>query len=327
LTKRITALSALTAHTALTALGLLGLLALLGLFGLTVACAPEFDRASILGDELQVIAIRSTPPEVRPGETVQLDALIHLPASDPDPNVLWFVCVPEVGDTLTSCVANNLMVNPMPGFCAADPAARLCIASTDATAMYTVPVDAFPDDGEEHTIFVTMMAMTGAEYAAECQEALLNGAPTEHCHIALKRIVVSEGDGLNVNPVLSRIYMNGQPADPTQPFTVPIAGADPGDVRLDLVASADATSIDEMTPIDEPPGPAQLWLTWYADCGELETDSVWLECEPATSTEDATCFHDEVVWQPQVTGLCTVHAVVRDLAGGIGFISQPFLIE
>lgn len=303
------------------------LFSMLSTLGLMVACAPEFDRASILGDELQVIAVRSTPPEVRPGETVQLDALIHIPDSDPDPLMLWFVCVPEVGDSLTSCVANNLMVNPMPGLCAADPAARLCIASTDATAMYTVPGDAFPDDGEEHTVFVTLMAMTGAEHTAECQEALVRGAPTEHCHLTLKRIVVFAGDGLNVNPVLARIYLNGQPADPTQPLTVSIGGADPGEVEFNVQASADATSIDEMTPIDEPPGPARLWLTWYADCGEFETDSVWLDCEPATSTEDATCFHEEVVWKPEITGPCTVHAVVRDLAGGTGFISQPFLIE
>ncbi len=43
------------------------------------SCVPDFGPASQLNETVQVLAVRAHPPEVAPGESVRLDALMHWP--------------------------------------------------------------------------------------------------------------------------------------------------------------------------------------------------------------------------------------------------------
>src|SRR5262245_18177166 len=48
-------------------------------------------------DRLRVLAVRATPAEPRPGETITLDAYTYDPDGD-ELGILWFGCLPDATD-------------------------------------------------------------------------------------------------------------------------------------------------------------------------------------------------------------------------------------
>ncbi|MFH2007992.1 MAG: hypothetical protein ABI333_15525 [bacterium] len=296
------------------------------LLAITTACLDDMREASELIDAGQVIGVRATPPEVNPGDRVTLDALVHWPSGEP--TLVWLVCVPDVGDTLMSCLSNQLGQSLEPPLCDLDPSARLCLAGMNDTVNYRVPEGIFPDDGEDHTFFVNLLATDGGDIAS-CSDTLMGGAPTDTCLLSIKRVVVSYKDPaeLNVNPIASRFTLQGRDLDPDAVETVDSTEPDIEDFELRVGFIVDAASVDELFPPDEEPTSYELVVSWFADCGAVEKEKSFVYCSPLEDTGEPFCEPAVVTWTPKTTGECTFHAVVRDLRGGVGFVSQRFLVQ
>lgn len=291
---------------------------------LLVAACEKFPPASELGDDHQVLVIRATPPELAPGDTVLLDALVHWPGGQP--TLFWLVCVPDVSDNIMSCLSAHLPPGSAPPLCADDPAARACIAGVGDTAVYTVPADAFPDDGEQRTFFVYMLAAGGPDGMVQCQDTLAGGAPTFDCLLSLKRVVVSTRDPANVNPVVTGLIVADETADPSAVVEVDAGDADLEKYKVSLGVTLDATSVDELVGS---PGaedePARLTVQWFTTCGGVDDPIAYLE---VTADGSGGLTYDTVLtqWKPKQTGDCVVHAVVRDDLGGAGFLTQQLSV-
>ncbi len=288
-------------------------------------CMPDFRGASELDETNQVLAVRATPPEVNPGDTVTLDALVHWPAGTP--MLFWLVCIPDVGDTFLSCLSNRVGDATDPPFCAEDPTARLCLAGVGDSVDFTVPESIFPDDGLDHTFFVNMLA-SGADFET-CAEVMMGGAPTPDCLLSLKRVVVSYRDPaeLNVNPELSHFVVDGVDFDPDVVVNIDADEDNVDDIRLEVSVTAEATSINELYPPGEDPSPFDLVVSFFTTCGRVSLEKVFLSCGPNEVTAEPQCEPTSVFWRPETTGPCTFHAVIRDGNGGLGWLTQQFEIQ
>lgn len=295
-----------------------------GLLFVSLAACETFPPASELSHENQVLALRATPPEVHPGSRVNLDALVHWPAGAP--TLSWLVCLPDVTDDLVTCLPNHLPESSLPPLCADAPAARACVAGVGDAVGYTVPADAFPDDGVQHTIFVYMLASAGANGFGECVDTLAGGPPTFQCLLSIKRVVVSHREPANRNPVPTALVVDGVSLDASALAELDLGGADLETHTLSLGITLDATSIDEVdqtAPSEDEP--ARLTVQWFSTCGELADPIVNLE---VAADGGGGIVHDAELtrWKPKQTGACLVHAVVRDENGGAGFFTQRIRI-
>jgi hypothetical protein len=264
-----------------------------------------------------MLGLRATPPEIAPGEEVVLDALVHWP--DATPTLVYLVCIPDVGDSLTSCVMNRFSGDQPPPMCSADPAARLCLAGLGDVGRYTLPEGFFPDDGEPHTFFVTALATPGVEGLAECSETLMTGRPSSTCLMGLKRVSVSFAASRNVNPEVAALTVSGETADASVVFPLALGGVAADAFSLALAVQADVDTVDELAGATEP---FDLVVSWFTDCGSVSASQGFLPCTPGEG-----CAPAAITWKPRTSGECAVHAVLRDARGGIGWRSQRFLIQ
>jgi hypothetical protein len=305
--------------------GLVACLVVGGVHAVGAGCVPDFRSASELDETNQVLAVRVTPPEVNPGGTVTLDALVHWPEGAP--MLYWLVCIPDVGDTFMSCLSGRLDSTMDTPFCGVDPADRLCLAGVGDSVDYTVPESIFPDDGEDHTFFVNMLA-AGADIET-CAEVMMGGAPTSDCLLSLKRVVVSYRDPaeLNVNPELAHFVFDGSALDPAAVATVDSTAENIDDLRLEISVTAEATSIDEVYPPGGDPSPFDLVVSFFTTCGQISAEKVFLSCAPSEPTGEPRCEPAGVFWRPETTGPCTLYAVLRDGNGGLGWLTQQLEIR
>jgi hypothetical protein len=293
--------------------------------GTAAGCGDPFRSVSELDETPQVLAVRAEPPELGPGEEVTLDALVHWPGGQP--LLFWLVCIPNIGESFTTCLQNQFGQLAEPPSCQAEPGARFCVAGVGPSATYRVPQGVFPDDGETHTFFVNMLATSGVEGLEGCAETLSGGAPSEDCLLSLKRVVVTYSDGRNVNPLVSHMTLDGSALAPGQAALVEQAGAGTDDLAFEIGVALDPASVDELFPQGEPPLEFTLVVSWFTDCGRLGVESSFLACWPEVDGGGPGCETPEVRWKPGSSGLCSVHAVVRDGRGGTGFLTQEFEIR
>lgn len=292
----------------------------------SASCVPDFGPASQLNETVQVLAVRAQPPEVVPGESVRLDALIHWPGDSPD--YLWLVCVPSAADTLETCVSNRLgaggVLLPL---CASAPGASLCYASRDATALYTVAMDIELDEEGRSSIFVELVVGDDVD-SEDCVRAYRDLDPPARCLVAVKRLAVSV-QSANVNPALRPLEVDGQPVDATSLVTLDPAGGEGDDLAVDLSVRVVGQTVDELGGDDpaDPPGEARLPVAWYTTCGSINEDTGNVVCQPPLAGEvDPTCEPVTAVWKPKTSGECTVHVTVRDGRGGVAWITQRFVV-
>jgi len=293
-------------------------------FAAGAGCVPDFRDASELDDTNQVLAVRATPPAVNPGGTVTLDALVHWPEGAP--TLYWLVCIPDVGDTFLTCLNSRIDDPATIPLCGLDPAARLCLAGVGNSVGYDVPSGIFPDDGEDHTFFVNMLAAGAA--IETCAEVMLGGTPTPDCLLSLKRVVVSYDDPaeLNVNPEVAPFFFAGAPLDATSVATIDATVPD-DDIKLEISVTAEATSVDELYPDGGEPSPFDLVVSFFTTCGTVSAEKVFVPCAPHEVTGEPECELVSVDWRPKTRGECTFHAVLRDGNGGLGWLTQDFEIR
>ncbi len=288
-------------------------------------CTPDFRGASELDETNQVLAVRAFPPEINPGGTVTLDALVHWPGGAP--TLFWLVCIPDVGDTFMSCLTSRVGGGMELPFCGVDPADRLCLAGVGSSVDYTLPTGLFPDDGKDHTFFVNMVASGGD--IETCTDVLMGGSPTADCLLSLKRVKVSHNapTTLNVNPELAGFVFDGEVLDATGVTTIDATEPEDMDIRFEIAVTAEATSVDELYPPDGDPSPFDLVVSWFSTCGRFSAEKVFLSCAPDGPANEPRCSPASVFWRPEGRGDCTVHAVVRDYSGGVSWFTQQLEVR
>lgn len=298
-----------------------------------VSCGDSLRSAGELDESPQILAIRAEPPDVAAGEPVALDALMHWPGSEP--TLVWLVCVPAVGDSLTTCLQNAFSASGgPPPLCEAAPAGtRLCLGGLGPRVAYTVPLGVFPDDGQTHTIFVNLLASAEPDGLEACAGTLAGGANTSDCLLAIKRIAVSPGPAWNQNPRIAGVALGGALLGPSDPLVISTEGRDLDTFTLRVGVQVDATSVDEMFPADGDPLPVNLVASWFADCGAPSQDRSFVSCDPGAPADPpdvpavpASCALSEVDWSPGQSGTCHLHVVVRDGRGGTDFVTRIFQV-
>ena len=213
------------------------------------ACGPNFPpfwliEADPLGTDgtvdeqgkLRVLAIVAEPPEVRPGEAVQLTSLVvthpqhgqvqdvgGTPRRTPWPRgvtALWLVCVPAEGQAaFEPCGLEQGMPGTPPVLLAAG--APLVFGPTAVLA-------AAPAGGAGFDLLVTLVVAdhTQAGGAQACYDRARENhgvSPSQnHCLVATKRIRVSQAAVPNRNPALAAVWLGSQAS---------------GGVRLDQAAA------------------------------------------------------------------------------------------
>ncbi len=290
---------------------------------LCLACVPDFEPASRLGESPQVLAVRAEPASVAPGETVRLDALVHWPKAGPEQ--LWLVCIPTAADAMDTCVANRLagggVLLPL---CASAPGAPLCYASRDATALYTVPADLPLNEDGEATIFLELVVGDDIQ-SDDCVRAYRDLDPGERCQVALKRLSVTTGSP-NLNPALLALEVDGHEVDATDITALDPSGGQGDELAVTLAVRVVSRSVDELVGT-EAPDEVLFPVAWYSDCGKIVEDTDNLVCVGASApAEEPLCDRVEATWKPASSGACTVHVTVRDGRGGVAWLTRQFVV-
>ncbi|MDY0000874.1 MAG: hypothetical protein RBU30_06235 [Polyangia bacterium] len=309
----------------------LGLVTVLAAAG----CMPDFEPASELGDRPQMLAIRAEPPEVTPGGSAALDAVLHEPGGPL--HLAWIACYADPRGWSQTCVADALAAGAELVPCDGVSQAPICVASMEATAVVPVPAwvtPAIPDAAGvpvESVVHVTLVASEEPDPLVACGEALERTKPTAGCLLGSKRLMVSErplGER-NRNPVVGSLEVDGASVEAGGVVAVEAGGGDPGELRVSLALALDPVSVDEAVDDSGNPDEAFLELRWYADCGGFSKDSARIRCDPlpgALPGDPPGCEVEGTVWRPRQSGACVVHAVVSDGRGGVGRWSQAFLV-
>ena len=290
-------------------------LVLLGLTALTTSCLPTFEDRPYLVEDARVLAIRSTPAEVRPGEVVTYEALVVDPEGELTMPLSWSFCLQprraeERGAVTQECATGEALsltsnpasvpsdacmrFGPTPPPVQADEAARRPV-DPDASGGYAIPIQA----------------------AASTDEAIAAFGKTRiRCDLAgATRPVFDEFEARytnNQNPELALVEV---------PATLG-AGAS---VTLVVETSADAVEpyvlyvVEEnrLRDVDE-----SLSLRWYVSAGTLARGSETQRGDPGASLR----FTNEFT-APSEAG--TVHGwvVLTDERGGTSWAAFELEVQ
>jgi hypothetical protein len=197
---------------------------------------------------------------------------------------------------------------------------------------YRVPPDAFPDDGEQHTIFVNLLATESVDGFEACSALLAGEAPPEQsCLVGIKRIVVFAGPSRNENPAIEHLTLEGSPLGSGEVVLDPSAtGDDLEDYRVKVGVQVDPASVDELRPAEgDAPEELNLVASWFSDCGKMAEEKLFVRCMPGDEEAGTgpLCELAEVKWRPSQQGTCHMHVVVRDGGGGLVWHTQVFQIR
>lgn len=311
-----------------------------------VACDDKLPVQSFV-EKLRVLGVRAEPPEIAPGETTALSALVVQPpkrrAENPTPvSYLWISCsVPPGAQQLVPCGVADLA--SIPPSCDADPAAAICLLGEQPTATYTPNAASVGADGTAQRL-ITMVASETEGGAIGClvDTAANNGIPVDpdRCVITLKRLVISTATAnptKNHNPVIVTFDLAlGLDDDMLDTRMSLLDGA----ARYEIAPAKKkptwhliADRADDASELKSDGRYEELSLAWYITAGKLAgARSVFEEtvCQgdgcnktPPPMTVDAKWTAptaEERLADVPADGLTEFWAIVRDDRGGIGWL-------
>ncbi|HCH65258.1 MAG TPA: hypothetical protein DFR83_20805, partial [Deltaproteobacteria bacterium] len=265
-------------------------------------------------DRLRVLAVRATPAEPRPGDTVTFERLLYVPPETTLETVTWFGCLPD-GSIGFGCEFDPSILD---AFADLDFAS----ATPEELAELFAALEAAGFIGAEPGFAPTWQAPEDAleglsdSQRQEGRNAIVNitAVPSENAaddtELALKRVPVSENDTPNTNPnvlgieVEGKGFLGGSGTEEDPYLLEPRA-----EVQLSPTLADDA--IEEYTYITttgaiEARTEVPYW-SWYTDGGQFAQNISLPPYNYATYTAP-----DASGW----TGLIAV--VMRDRRGGMG---------
>ena len=225
---------------------------------LAAACEQDVaDRTYV--DQLRVLGVRAEPPEIAPGGTATLDALVVDPVEQRPITLTWALCTPEANDGVSSCT---------------DPANVLPLGVGTSLTM-TVPgdvLDGLPAEMQARGIdaYVVLLAEAG-----EASEA------------AYKKVRISTNPAPNANPAIDSVLVDGEDLDP-QPVEsgekVTLVAVATSGSQQSYVDSIGETQVEDMrfSWLQSIEGTLEDPVSFANDAGEATTTWIPKGTDPAT---------------------------------------------
>jgi len=265
-------------------------------------------------DRTRILAVRGEPPEIAPGETSQMEALIATPLGvEPRLNVVWLAC--EDGDDF-GCATD------LSGLDITDPdpdaleQAGLIGFEPLLPPRYTAPDDVLDGLAPEERLEGVNIQTQLFAFPAEALEA---GVPDEidfeEIEVGFKRLVVSEATTPNNNPRIEAFSVDGVVVPEVVP-TIELSRNQQYDFGLVLderIAIEEYLFVNSAGELEE--RVEEPYASWFATSGEV--------------TEPVTLYPFlEMAWTaPAEPGPGRVWAVVRDRRGGMTWLSRDYVVR
>ncbi|MDI1428467.1 hypothetical protein [Polyangium sorediatum] len=282
-------------------------------------CLPaEAERESLVTGP-RILAVRSEPPESKPGAPVLYEALVVTPDGDLQGAVVrWAFCaapkpLTENGSVSTACLGDA--VRPIVGASVSVTAAT----PTDTCSLFgpeTPPGDFRPRDPDATGGFYQPVRVEALERTAIVLERITCNLPNVPLDVAVE---YAERRAPNRNPKLAPLhaFVNGAP---TSLDALPAGG----DVRFEVGWSADDA---EVYPAFDPRKQAlvdqreALRVSWYTTAGAFESDVT------GRSSEDLATTVSNGWSAPDEASRVFLWLVLRDGRGGTDFARYPLDVK
>lgn len=297
------------------------------------ACTPEDFPVESLVDRLRLLAVKSSPADLRPGETARLDSLVVDPTRAQKTTTFWIGCDPDPFNLNRSTCSDPAVLN--------DPAqlgdmtslpAGVRFIGLDARAAYVAPANVFDvlaaDDPRR------ALGTTGQILAISVAEDVDPTASMEVLReifarvqrkeiaslVSLFRVRISEDPERNTNPEVERLSIDGE----VWPRGARLMLRPAQQVKLDVDAT-DATfeAFTATTPNGPEARTERVLVAWYSTAGRFTEERTAMRENVKTvfTAPGATAF-DPV--PERRTG--TVWTVLRDTRGGLSWREFPFFV-
>ena len=299
---------------------------------LLLSCGGETLSQPWQLDRIRVLAVRpfvdeepdlifGTRSEPRPGETLHFEALTYAPPDDPIGVTIWTACVLEDDFECTFSeedIGESGIAEDGSGLIGIEPF---------YSPKWVVPADALDEltEAEQQeglSALINIMAVPQSVvddedlYAADNDDVKnTEDLDPNEFEIAFKRVPVSLADTPNHNPDIMDIMVAGQSIGDAAGFTArtektyilePILR----DGHLETYAYYDSTGT-LVYRVEEP------YFSWYSEVGAEDTK------DGAQFDDNISLYpYSSVEWTaPKKPGRLTLHVVVRDRRGGMGWRS------
>ena len=287
------------------------------LIGCIVGCNGALDQRLAIVDESRVLAITTEPPEVTPGASVTLTALLAGPEGPLAALPAWSLCTAPKPPTEDNAVADG---------CLADAVTEL---GTAVTLAATIPSDACRTYGPD----VATSGFrprdpdgTGGYYqpvrAAVPMVDLAFGFARITCNLANASGDVAQAYKTmyvaNTNPSLTGLSIDGVTVDPTTRVTA--------DHDVTLTTGWPAGSVEVFLDFDRETmqlvtRPEAMRVSWFATGGDLAVDASAVAEGDPTSTVSTT-WHT-----PSQPGPAWIWLVLRDSRGGLATATFAIAVQ
>jgi hypothetical protein len=303
------------------------------------ACSNSFTPDTLV-NSFRVLGVEADQPELHPGDTTALHALVVDPTRPGQTNtLLWIGCDPDpldLGRSACSDLATlqdptALALNVDGGAFVLPPGMHEI--GFDDSAAYQAPTDTFADIPDasvqrlEGSVADVLIIAAAGELPITATDAQITAFFTSVQNgtipsiVVIDRVVISEEQILNQNPVLDDLWVDGAPIPDGGTFRVSAGET----AKLSMTAPA---SSYEQYDLYEPDGtiePQQeeLLAAFYSTTGTFSDDQAALDGGiPVTFTAP-----DGGAQNPLPTDRGgTVWVVVRDTRGGESWVQYPLFI-
>jgi hypothetical protein len=285
---------------------------------LLTGCTVDELSKSYQLDRLRILAVRATPAEPRPGETITLDAYTYDPDGR-DLGILWFGCLPDSADefgcevdpsvlsSLLDTDLSNLTKDEIAALYAKLVAAGVIGLEPIFPATWTVPPDAL--EGLDETA-----ALEGVSAIVTLQALpLVEDADPDDAELAYKRVPISLAKTPNQNPEILGLAFEGTILQDGGRVEVGHGAEYSVEPAVPDESIEDYTFVDEAgvreTRTEEP------YFTYYAEGGAFDQAySLW----PSSIA----------YWTaPDEPGEYEIRCVMRDRRGGMGWASMTAIVR
>lgn len=280
-------------------------------FLILAGCLPaEAERESLVIGP-RILAVRSEPPESKPGESVVYEALVVTPEGEPEgAAVAWAFCaapkpLTENGSVCSACLGDA--VRPIAGVSASVTATT----PPDACSLFgpeTPPGDFRPRDPDATGGFYQPVRLEALDRTAFVLERITCNLPNAPLDVAVE-LAARHVPNRNPKLLALRAIVNGTPAS----LEALPAGAD---VRFEVGWSVEDA---EVYPAFDPRKQAlveqreALRVSWYVTAGAFESDVT------GRATDDMGTMVSNAWRAPDEPSRVFLWLVLRDGRGGTDF--------
>jgi hypothetical protein len=298
-----------------------------------LSCGETFQPATRIAG-LRVLSIRASPPDLSPGESATLTALVVDPRAPSRANTfLWLACDPDPRALeQPSCAKYETLQDPAALLRAGKLPTGVRLLGAGNGIRFSAPDKLFEhvaadDLNRRRGVFslVLLLALGApppADLSAEELTSLFLKVQKKEVDavIAVKRIRIAEDAAYNKNPTIKAVKI-GEEVWP--------AGLRPAKVRpgeaLPLVGLAEEGSVEHFTQIDAQGQSLEkdekLIFSWFVTTGELATQRT-----PAEEAEDQTLVAPFLFSSVPASRRGTMYAVLRDGRGGADWMVRGLFI-